>query len=48
MPLFSGYSHKIPGSIIRRFMTIIEKFRCIVFQKEALIGTLKIIDSENS
>ena len=31
--LFSGYSHKIPGSIIQRFVTTIEKSRCIVFQK---------------
>ena len=37
MLLLSGYSHKIPGSIIRCFVTTIEKFCFIVFQKPSLV-----------
>ena len=47
MSLFSGYSHKTPGSIIRCFVTTIEKFCRIVFQKQAPSGTQKSIYSEN-
>ena len=48
MSLFSGYCHKIPGSIIRYFVTTIEKLCCIVFQKQTLSDTQKIIYFENS
>ena len=45
MPLFAGSSHKIPGSIIEWFVTTMDKFRFIIFQKQALAGTQKIIYS---
>ena len=48
MSLLSWYSHKIPGWFIRCFATTIEKFLCIVIQKQSFIGTQKTINSENS
>ena len=45
MPLFAGSSHKIPGSIIEWFVTTMDKFRFIIFQKQVLAGTQKIIYS---
>ena len=45
--LFVGYSYKVPTSIKLHFMTAIEKFCCVVFQKQALTGTLKTSYSEN-
>ena len=48
MSLLSWYSHKIPGWFIQCFVTTIEKFLCIVIQKQSFIGTQKTINSENS
>ena len=48
MPLFAGSSHKIPGSIIESFVTTMDKFRFIIFQKQALAGTQKSSTLENS
>ena len=43
--LFSGYSNKILASIIQCIVTTIEKFRYIVFQKQVVIATQKILYS---